>query len=641
MILKNKKIFISGAAGVIGRQLVKLLEKQKCIIFAADIKNKPAEFSNKIFYRQGDLNHIKEHEIVSYNCDVFIHLAATFERTSENFSFYRENFKHNICLSNKLLDFVSKTKNIKKILFASSYLIYDKNFYLKKNLEDPFVLNENSLKEPRNLVGTTKYYHEKEIEFYKKFKKKIQFHNIRIFRGYGPGSRDIISRWIRLALKNKTLKSYNLESSFDFIFSIDTARGILQILKKDPKELIINLGSGKSVKINDVILNLKSYFPNLKLRNLKSDYLIEKSRSGNKVMNQINWSPKFDLKNAIKKIIEYERKKLKENTNKIKNKILITCFGEKKITWLPHIINAKNRINENLELLIGNSRQSKFLNSIYGKILIMPQIKDYSFTKILKILKLNKISTVLPTNNDELLFWSKNKKKFLKNKINIIISPHNSIEMCNDKFKFYEFCKKNKIPTIKSINNLNKIQTLGTTKYVIKDRFGSGGKQVLKNINDKKLQENLSDIKDFLIQEYIPSKNEYSIDAWYSGDLKLCQYFVRKREYVVDGESKITTVVKNFKYKKVLEKYLKKFKLYGPINFQFFEYNERIIFIECNPRIGGASTFSVISGLDLIYYAFLNSYYNNPNYDKILNKKILSKKKQIRVTSDIYEDYSF
>ena len=35
------------------------------------------------------------------------------------------------------------------------------------------------------------------------------------------------------------------ESSFDFIFSIDTARGILQILKKEPKNFIINLGSGK------------------------------------------------------------------------------------------------------------------------------------------------------------------------------------------------------------------------------------------------------------------------------------------------------------------------------------------------------------------------------------------------------------
>ena len=44
------------------------------------------------------------------------------------------------------------------------------------------------------------------------------------------------------------------------------------------------------------------------------------------------------------------------------------------------------------------------------KNLIMPPIKEYSFNKILKILKENYIKIVLPTNNDELLFWSKKTK---------------------------------------------------------------------------------------------------------------------------------------------------------------------------------------------------------------------------------------
>lgn len=66
MILKNKKIFVSGAAGVIGQQLVKLLDQEGCIIFAADIKDRPINFSKNIFYRQGDLNYVKKYEIDSY-----------------------------------------------------------------------------------------------------------------------------------------------------------------------------------------------------------------------------------------------------------------------------------------------------------------------------------------------------------------------------------------------------------------------------------------------------------------------------------------------------------------------------------------------------------------------------------------------
>ena len=55
------------------------------------------------------------------------------------------------------------------------------------------------------------------------------------------------------------------------------------------------------------------------------------------------------------------------------------------------------------------------------------------------------------------------------------------------------------------------------------------------------------------------SKNEYSVDCWYSGDFKLSKYVVRKRQLIRDGGSKITTTVKNFKYKNILEKYLKLF----------------------------------------------------------------------------------
>ena len=109
----------------------------------------------------------------------------------------------------------------------------------------------------------------------------------------------------------------------------------------------------------------------------------------------------------------------------------------------------------------------------------------------------------------------------------------------------------------------------------------------------------------------------------------------------MDGESKITSSVKNYKYNKIIEKYLNSFKLYGPVNFQFFEVQNKIILIECNPRFGGASTFSLSSGLDLFYYSILNSYYNNPMYDKILIKEILPKNKQVRITTDINEDYNF
>ena len=118
------------------------------------------------------------------------------------------------------------------------------------------------------------------------------------------------------------------------------------------------------------------------------------------------------------------------------------------------------------------------------------------------------------------------------------------------------------------------------------------------------------------------------------------KFIVRKRNYIEDGESKITSGVKNFKFSEKLEKYLSHFKLYGPVNFQFFLFGKKIILIECNARIGGATTFSVSSGLDILYYGFLNSYYKNNKYDKILTKSISLKNKQFRITSDINENFN-
>ena len=53
-----------------------------------------------------------------------------------------------------------------------------------------------------------------------------------------------------------------LKVIFDFIYSKDTANGIVEIIKSD-FEGCINLGSGKSTKISEVILYLKKKFPKI------------------------------------------------------------------------------------------------------------------------------------------------------------------------------------------------------------------------------------------------------------------------------------------------------------------------------------------------------------------------------------------
>ena len=137
-MLKNKRIFISGGAGVIGNELVNRLRKIGAIIFVGDLKLKPKHWPNTILYRQGDLNCVSKNEIDSFKPDIFFHLAASFERSIESYDFWDENYHNNVKLTNHLLSIFKDLPYLKKIIFASSYLLYDKSLYSstkpKKNL---------------------------------------------------------------------------------------------------------------------------------------------------------------------------------------------------------------------------------------------------------------------------------------------------------------------------------------------------------------------------------------------------------------------------------------------------------------------------------------------------------------------------
>src|SRR5690554_6705132 len=95
-MFKNKRVFVSGGAGVIGRELVKKLYEAGAKVFVGDLKDKPKDWPSDILYRKGDLNFIAKDELDQFSPQYFFHLAATFERTEETYDFWYENFHHNI-----------------------------------------------------------------------------------------------------------------------------------------------------------------------------------------------------------------------------------------------------------------------------------------------------------------------------------------------------------------------------------------------------------------------------------------------------------------------------------------------------------------------------------------------------------------
>jgi nucleoside-diphosphate-sugar epimerase len=308
MDFKNKKIIVTGGAGVIGRSLIEKLTEKGAIVKCIDIAPRPDNFSELVEYSQRDLSQLNPIEFTGFDPDIVFHLAATFERTEEDADFWEFNFTNNVVLSHKVIDALKFCKNLKKFVFASSYLIYDPKTYLSENPVDPVKISELSKIDTRNICGAAKYYTEKELEFMDNF-EKYPFSKVsaRIFRVYGRGSRDFVSRSVRSAINKEPIKLFLKENSFDYIFADDVAEGLIRLAEADVKKEIVNLGTGKARKIEEVISILKNHFPDLKIEEEKKQDVFEESSADNKKLKDITgWLPEISLEEGIKELIKYE-----------------------------------------------------------------------------------------------------------------------------------------------------------------------------------------------------------------------------------------------------------------------------------------------------------------------------------------------
>lgn len=304
----NKRVFVSGGAGVIGTALVNHLLRLGASVYVGDLKPKPTSWHALKQYREGDLITLHHKEIDAFKPQIYFHLAATFERSTETYDFWEENYHHNIALSHHLMTLLKDAPSLEKIIFASSYLIYNPSLYLFPNPQPKAAsLKENSPIAPRNLCGMAKLLHEEELLFIKKFRPDIQVVNARIFRSFGKNSRDIISRWVRALLAKEKITVYRPEGLFDYIYADDVAEGLMQLAATSHSG-IVNLGSGKARSVNEVLSILKDNLGEFPFTIEPSDIAFEASQADMSLYHKLtgNKHSFLPLEQAIPKIIEFE-----------------------------------------------------------------------------------------------------------------------------------------------------------------------------------------------------------------------------------------------------------------------------------------------------------------------------------------------
>ena len=303
---------VTGAAGVIGRELLNILISKDANVLSVDRLPLPEGDYGKVKHIMMDLAVDSYDELIEFKPEVIIHLAAAFERSGESPDFWGTNWHDNNLVSHRLVDFIKQLPSLEVFVFASSYLLYNPSLYLSNTQRDGVTyLREDDVIIPRNLCGASKFYTEREIEFVRKVvKPELRQVNARIYRVYGRGSKDVISRWIRNGLANENIETYNKDNQFDYIFAGDVAEGLLVLAENGNAMGNVNLGSGVARSVNDVLNIL------LDLNILDESLIIDKGVTEDfeascadltRLKSLTGWVPPTDLKTGIKKIIDYER----------------------------------------------------------------------------------------------------------------------------------------------------------------------------------------------------------------------------------------------------------------------------------------------------------------------------------------------
>lgn len=138
---------------------------------------------------------------------------------------------------------------------------------------------------------------------------------------------------------------------------------------------------------------------------------------------------------------------------------------------------------------------------------------------------------------------------------------------------------------------------------IAKPRFGSASKgiHVFHDIDDLM---HLTDISDYLLQEYIEKKKEYTVDCYVSGDGEILVTVPRERLEIMGGEVTRSITRRIPQLEEMSRDIISKFKLRGPVTLQFLydiSYN-RFLLMEVNPRLGGGVICSIYAGAPIPDY---------------------------------------
>jgi carbamoyl-phosphate synthase large subunit len=296
--------------------------------------------------------------------------------------------------------------------------------------------------------------------------------------------------------------------------------------------------------------------------------------------------------------------------------ILLTSVGRR-----TYMVNYFKEALQGNGLVHAANNVETYAMKIADRSVLSPLIYDDNYIDfLLDYCQNNNINAVMSLFDIDLPVLAKNRKKFVRHKINLIVSNYDFIQVCNDKWLTYNFLRNNGFNTPISFLSTNDVLLAlerNEIHYplIIKPRWGMGSIGIFQADNKEELlvlyQKTLNNIqnsylkyessqelnKSIIIQEKL-SGDEYGLDVFNDLDGKFLSCVSKKKLAMRAGETDSAEIIENDVFTNIGKRLSTLSEHRGNLDVDFFLINDKVYILEMNCRFGGQYPFSHLGGVN-------------------------------------------
>lgn len=314
MVMKDKRVLVTGGSGFIGSHLVNRLLADKASVavvvrYESVMKNERLRDSwERIHIIEADLrNRGALASIHKFEPEVVFHLAA-YNHVGESFVQVEECFDVNAKGTANLLDLCGE---VGKFIYMSTSEVYG------HQTEVPFI--ETMTPRPISPYSITKYAGELYCRMKQMVGGKPSIAIVRPFNTYGPyqSTKAVIPELIIDCLRGAPIRTTLGEQTREFNFVTDIVDGLIKAASCEQEiEGVINIAAGEEVKIQDLvrkIAELTQTSSKIEIGALpyRPTEIWRMYADSSRAREILGWRPKVSLEEGLRETVEWFRNYLR------------------------------------------------------------------------------------------------------------------------------------------------------------------------------------------------------------------------------------------------------------------------------------------------------------------------------------------